>query len=157
MIVGIAFGSNLGDREGNIRAALEQLNVLAVTETSFRVSSIRETEPVDCPEDAKPFLNGVVTFDYGGTPVSLLNATQDIEQQLGRPADREKNQPRTIDLDLLFFGALEMNTPELQLPHPKIAERRFVLEPLAELHPDLILPGQKATIQQLLNRLAEQI
>jgi len=157
MRVGIAFGSNLGDRERNIRVALEQLYVLAATETSFRVSSLIETEPVDCPPDAHPFLNGVVTFDYPGTPISLLNATRQIEKDLGRPPIREKNLPRTIDLDLLFCDDMIVNTPDLQLPHPRITERIFVLEPLAEIHPDLILPGQTKPVSELLKQLRPEL
>lgn len=153
MLAGVAFGSNLGNREAQIRSGLGALQSLATDPATFRVSPLLETDPVHCPPGSGRFLNGVATFDYSGTAPELLSALQTIEQQLGRPRDRARNAPRTLDLDLLFLGPVILESEELVLPHPRISQRRFVLEPLASLHPELVLPGFRKTIRELLRAL----
>ena len=151
---GIALGSNLGDRLASLRAARAQLQNLPVAEPPLLASAVYETEPVGCETGAGAFLNAVVEIGFTGEPTELLAILRAIEQELGRPAAHEKNTSRTIDLDLLYCGSLRVDTAELQLPHPRMHERRFVLQPLAEIRPRLILPGQTESVVQLLRHLA---
>jgi 2-amino-4-hydroxy-6-hydroxymethyldihydropteridine diphosphokinase len=118
-----------------------------------RASAIYETDPVDCPPDSHLFLNAVVALEWAGTAEQLHALTKAIEVKLGRPEDRSLNAPRVIDLDLLTFGQEMIGTPELQIPHPRLHLRRFVLEPFTELSPDLILPGFRLTVASLLANL----
>jgi 2-amino-4-hydroxy-6-hydroxymethyldihydropteridine diphosphokinase len=137
----LALGSNVGDRERNLRAAIELLPVL-------RISPIYETEPVDYTEQPW-FLNLVVEAETDLSPFDLLATTSRIEQELGRVRDIPKG-PRTIDIDILLFGDQIVNTPDLQIPHPRMAERRFVLAPLADLAPDLRHPATRQTVREML-------
>ena len=116
-------------------------------------SSIYLTSPVDCPPDSAPFLNAVLEAELTGDPAALLVDLSKCEEGLGRPAHSKRNAPRTIDLDLLYAGDCEIQSEGLMLPHPRIGERRFVLAPLAEIRPEMILPGQTETIAQLLKKL----
>lgn len=150
---GIAIGSNLGDRAANVREAIQRLQQLSVPERSVLVSSVFQTEPRFCPADSPLFLNAVVEIEWDGEPLDLLEITRGIERELGRSQGGERNSPREIDLDLLYFGDRLMEEQELTLPHPRLVERRFVLEPLAEIRPDLILPGMTQTIGWLLAHL----
>ena len=113
-------------------------------------SAVYETEPVGCEPNADKFLNAVVEFEYEGRPTRLLEQFIQIEETLGRKRDHRRNLSRTIDLDLLYCGDQQINDERLQLPHPRLHLREFVLRPLADIRPDLILPGQKKTIQELL-------
>ncbi len=115
-------------------------------------SAIYETQPVDCEPGAQNFFNAVLEFDYDGDPLELLRELRRIEAELGRPAEHERNTSRAIDLDLLYAGAAKIDSAALQLPHPRISDRRFVLAPLAEIQPELILPNQKETMRRLLAR-----
>lgn len=151
--VGIALGSNLGDKLANIRAASEHLRAIAVPGEPFLAASVYQTEPVHCPPGSPLFYNSVVEIAFEGEPSALLALTQGIEKQLGRHAHPERNAPRVIDVDLLYFSSEMLDTGDLILPHPRIHERRFVLQPLAEIRPDLILPGQTLTIAGLLESL----
>lgn len=135
--VGISLGSNLGDRLAHLRAALDRLSPLRNSD-HLLLSPIYETEPVDCPAGSGAFYNAVVEIESELPPLELLAATQRIERELGRPADRERNSPRTVDLDLLYYGDLKMEEESLVLPHPRIGERAFVLRPLAAIRPDLV-------------------
>lgn len=150
---GIALGSNLGDRLANLRNARAAIERLAKVERPVIASSIYETEPVGCEPGAPTFLNAVIEIGYSGTPDELLKALRDIEAALGRPAAHAKNTSRTLDLDLLYFGDLVMDDATLQLPHPRMHERRFVLKPLNELRPELVLPHQTASVVELLKKL----
>lgn len=118
-------------------------------------SSIWETTPVDCPPGSPKFLNAVVAFipQHGETPESLLKKLQDLEKVLGRQPKKVLNEPRPMDLDLITFGNETRNTPELILPHPRAHLRRFVLQPLCDILPDYILPGQGKSVAELLNAL----
>lgn len=116
-------------------------------------SSILETEPVDCTPDSGAFLNAVAEIEYNGSACQLLGQLQTFERQLGRPSERPVNSPRPLDLDILYFGQEQMNAPDLIIPHPRLSQREFVLKPLAEIRPDLILPGQTQTVQVLCRKL----
>ena len=143
MRYGIALGSNVGDRLAHLRAAMEQL-------APILVSPVYETEPVDCAPDTPMYLNAVVEIESELEPEILLQRLQQIEQSEGRPASHGVNEPRTLDLDLLYAADLVINTPTLTLPHPRMTQRRFVLQPLADIRPDLVLPGCRRTVAELL-------
>lgn len=150
MRAGVALGSNLGDRLANLRNARKKIAALGNVRPPIRASAIYETEPVGCEEGAAKFLNAVVEFEYEGEPRELWGQLAKIEESLGRPSSHVRNASRPIDLDLLYFGQLEIETVELQLPHPRISGREFVLRPLADLQPDLVLPGQSQPVSALL-------
>ena len=134
MKVGISLGSNIGDRGTSIHAAIDRLKTLHEgDEVDFLVASIIETEPVDCVPGTPLFLNTAIELDSSREPLEILDFCQSIERDAGRPAKREKNAPRTIDVDLLYVGDLEMETERLILPHPRMLERDFVMEPLREI------------------------
>ena len=154
MRAGVALGSNLGDRLANLRNARKDIAGLAGALPPMRSSAIYETEPVGCEKGAAKFLNAAIEFDYTRPPDELLHALAGIEKLLGRAGDHPRNVSRTIDLDLLFFGEEILRTAELELPHPRIAGREFVLRPLADICPDRVLPGQTRSIQELLSALA---
>jgi 2-amino-4-hydroxy-6-hydroxymethyldihydropteridine diphosphokinase len=129
----VGVGANLGDREGTIRAALAALpGVVAVSE-------LRETEPVGVV-DQPPFLNGAAALETELPVRELLDVLLEVERELGRER-RERWGPRTIDLDLLLYGGETIDEPGLTVPHPRLHERRFALEPLLDLDPALVVPG----------------
>jgi 2-amino-4-hydroxy-6-hydroxymethyldihydropteridine diphosphokinase len=145
----VGIGSNLGDREGNLRRAVELLAAEDGIEVAA-VSEIRETDPVG-PVEQGPFLNGVVRIETDLGPRELLARLLAVEQRLGR-VRRERWGPRTIDLDLLLYGNQAVDEPGLTVPHPRLHERRFALEPLSDLAPGLEIPG-KGPISALLAEL----
>jgi len=148
-----ALGSNLGDSPAILRAVIERLRT--IVPPPLIVSSFRWTEPVDCPPGSPPFLNAAVAFapPPGETPESLLAKFKQLERDFGRRPKRVANEPRPLDLDLIAFGRQTRQSTELTLPHPRAASRRFVLEPLNEIAPDFVLPGQTQTVSQLLAAL----
>jgi 2-amino-4-hydroxy-6-hydroxymethyldihydropteridine diphosphokinase len=149
MRTAVALGSNLGDRLENLRAARRQFIELDRVQAPVLSSGIYETEPVDCEPGALKFLNAVVEFDYEGDPVQLLEQLVRIEESLGRKRDHPKNISRTIDIDLLYYGDRQIDNERLQLPHPRMHLRKFVLQPLADIRPELIVPGQTKATRQL--------
>ena len=155
--VGIALGSNLdsplGDRLSNIKFARDLLEKLTPDGTDLIQAHVYQSEPLDCPEDSPVFLNTVIELSYDGSPGELLRQTQTIERQLGRDVIREKNAPRIIDIDILYFGTDLYHDAFLTLPHPEMTHRRFVLQPLADIRPELILPGDDITIADHLQHL----
>lgn len=155
MRAGIALGSNLGDRLAHLKTAVEQITRLPMIRPPLLLSSVYETEAVGCGPDAPAFLNAVMEIDCERDPADLLHRLRRIEEAAGRPGKHERNAPRTLDLDLLYVDAHVIATPALELPHPRMHERRFVLEPLAEIRPELVLPGQSETVAALLRRLPE--
>ena len=130
------------------------LQLPGVTAPIF-ASAIYETEPIHCESGAGKFLNAVLEFDYEGDPLELLKRLGELERALGRMPDHPRNVSRKIDIDLLYFGDISMDSDELQLPHPRMHLRRFVLEPLADIRPDLVLPNQRKTVRELLAQLDE--
>lgn len=150
MRTAVALGSNLGDRLENLRIARQQIIELDRIQPPVLSSGIYETEPVDCELGALKFLNAVVEFDYEGDPVQLLEQLVRIEESSGRKRDHPKNISRTTDIDLLYYGDCQIDNERLQLPHPRMHLRKFVLQPLADIRPELIVPGQTKAIRQLL-------
>src|SRR2546421_1454623 len=146
----VGLGSNLGDREENLRRAIDALGSLPGTAVGGKWH-LGETEPVGF-QDQPRFLNGAVELETSLEAFELLGAMLDIERRLGRRRAGVKGGPRTIDLDLLVYDDLQIAEPGLELPHPRLAERRFVLEPLADLDPALAVPGRGA-VETLLAKL----
>jgi 2-amino-4-hydroxy-6-hydroxymethyldihydropteridine diphosphokinase len=167
MRTGIALGSNLGDRMANLRAARKEIVDLvrqrtdspgrANAKSPMRSSPIYETEPVDCEPDAGKFLNAVLEIDYDGDPSELLEQLIRVEESLGRKRDHARNVSRKIDIDLLYADDLNVNNERLQLPHPRLHQRKFVLQPLADIRPDLTLPNQTKTVRELLAQSEDSI
>ena len=149
----VALGANLGDPVRTVRKAAVELAHFSAGPLSL--SNLWQTVPVNCPPGSPLFINAVVMLEPlpGETPESLLEKLHALESRFGRMRDAVINAPRPLDLDLIAFGAETRKGPGLILPHPRAAERRFVLEPLAELDPHFILPGQSKTVQELLHQL----
>jgi 2-amino-4-hydroxy-6-hydroxymethyldihydropteridine diphosphokinase len=145
----VGLGANLGYREGAIRSALELLGAQDGVEV-VAVSTLRDTDPVGRVDQPR-FLNGAAELATTLRPRALLEALSSVERELGRER-RERWGPRTIDLDLLLYGAELVDEPGLTVPHPRLHVRRFALEPLAELDPDLDVPG-RGRVAELLARL----
>ncbi len=143
----LSLGSNVGDRARNLWEAIARLEEAGIR--IRRVSSIYETEPQEV-RDQPWFLNLVAEAETELLPKQLLARTQKIELDLGRKRSRLKG-PRTIDIDILLYGNSVIRTPELTVPHPRMSERRFVLEPLAELAPELRHPVSRRTARDLLS------
>jgi 2-amino-4-hydroxy-6-hydroxymethyldihydropteridine diphosphokinase len=147
----VALGSNLGDRERTLLEAVEALRTEQGVEVAA-VSGFLDTEPVG-PVDQPRFLNGAAALDTALPARALLELLLDVEQRSGRSRDGVPAQgPRTLDLDLLLYGDDEIDEPGLRVPHPRMHERRFVLEPLAEIAPGLEIPG-RGEVQGILARL----
>jgi 2-amino-4-hydroxy-6-hydroxymethyldihydropteridine diphosphokinase len=143
----VGLGANLGDREQTIRGAVAALDAEPAVEV-VAVSALRETEPWG-PVAQPRYLNGVAELETDLGPRALLDALLRVEQGLGRVRSGERWGPRTIDLDLLLVGDQTVDEPGLTLPHPRLHERRFVLEPLAELAPGLVVPGRGEVVALL--------
>ena len=137
----VGVGANLGDREATIRAALAALPGVV------GISALRETDPVGVVEQPS-FLNGAAALETELSPRQLLDALLDLERELGRER-RERWGPRTIDLDLLLYDDETIDEPGLSVPHPRLHERRFALEPLLDLDPELTIPGRGRVIDLL--------
>ncbi|MGA2788908.1 MAG: 2-amino-4-hydroxy-6-hydroxymethyldihydropteridine diphosphokinase [Verrucomicrobiota bacterium] len=146
----VALGSNLGDSRRIILEAMARLQMFS--NEPLLKSSLWQTSPMDCPPNSPPFVNAVVGFkpQKNETPESLLQKLRALEKEFGRTSKKVLNEPRPLDLDLIAFGMEMRNSPEMILPHPRAHLRRFVLQPLVEITPDFILPGQTKTISQLL-------
>lgn len=149
----VALGSNVGDSASTLGKVF--LKLQKFSDEPIVQSSIWQTTPVDCPPGSPLFLNAVVAFipRADETPETLLEKLQDLEKEFGRQPKKILNEPRPLDLDLIAFGIEERSTPSLTLPHPRAHLRKFVLQPLVEIAPDLILPGQTKTVSELLQSL----
>jgi 2-amino-4-hydroxy-6-hydroxymethyldihydropteridine diphosphokinase len=149
----IAMGSNLGDSLQTLQRAFLRLQDLSTA--PVRQSSFWQTTPVDCPPGSPPFLNAVIEIQplQRETPESLLEKLQCLEREFGRLPKKILNEARPLDLDLIAFSGEIRQTQQLVLPHPCAHERRFVLQPLSEIAPNLILPGQSETVTELLQTL----
>lgn len=164
-LVFVAFGSNLGDSRQIILDAMARLQ--RFSDEPILKSSFWQTAPVDCPPDSPKFVNAVAGLvpRADEAPESLLAKLQSLEKEFGRRVKKIVNEPRPLDLDLIAFGneirpaapkrSEGGNSPELILPHPRAHLRRFVLQPLSEIAPDLILPGRAKTVLDLLRDLPE--
>jgi 2-amino-4-hydroxy-6-hydroxymethyldihydropteridine diphosphokinase len=149
----IALGSNLGDSHLVILKAVARLQ--SFSEQPLRKSSLWQSTPVDCPPDSPLFVNAVIGLEprVAETPETLLQKLQALEKELGRQPKKVLNEPRVLDLDLIAFGSETRATLRLTLPHSRAHQRRFVLQPLSEIAPDFILPGQTKSVVQLLAAL----
>ena len=149
-----SLGSNLGDRLANLRTARDA--IAAIPGVTLRASApVYETEPVGCPDEFRdlPYLNTVLLV---GTELSvhrLFEAVSALETALGRRRTARRNTPRTIDIDLVFYASQTVRSSGLVVPHPRFAERRFVLQPLSDLLPAAVLPGQTRSVRELLDAL----
>jgi 2-amino-4-hydroxy-6-hydroxymethyldihydropteridine diphosphokinase len=152
----ISLGSNLGDSRRIILDVMVRLQKFS--NRPLLKSSLWQTSPVNCPPGSLMFVNAVIRLAprVGETPESLLQKLRSLEKEFGRPPKKVLNEPRSLDLDLIAFGTETRNSPELILPHPRAHLRRFVLQPLSEIAPDFILPGQSKTISQLLAELPDE-
>lgn len=153
IIAYLGVGTNLGDRMGNIREALRKLRDLPTIRLG-RVSSVYETAPVGLT-DQPDFLNLIVSVRTGLAPPALLGALLNIENQMGR-VRTERWGPRVIDLDLLLYGGERVSLPELTVPHPRLRERAFVLVPLAEIAPEMTLPGDEKKVADLADSFSRE-
>jgi 2-amino-4-hydroxy-6-hydroxymethyldihydropteridine diphosphokinase len=153
MHFGIALGSNLGDRAENLRRGIALLMESVPGGELIASAALYETDPVDCTPEAQAFLNTVIEIIAPCAPQELHARLKAVESALGRPEQRERNSPRTLDLDLLYADDVVSDDPELILPHPRLHQRRFVLQPLADIRPELVLPGQRAPVAALLQNL----
>ena len=152
MKVGLAFGSNLGDRLKHLQEA--KAYVLSLSNGGWNVASpLYETIPLGCPPNSPKFFNAVVEIKFAGAPKKLLEKLQAYEVTHGRDRDLPKNAARTIDIDILYFGEKEILEKDLVVPHPRMAERRFVLLPLSTVQPDLVVKGTGKTVRMLLREL----
>lgn len=152
----LSLGSNLGDR----RIALERACAALAEEPGLRIlerSPIYETEPVGVPEEeaGRLFLNQVVIVSTDRSPEALSDTVHAIEARWGRTRTGVHGAARVLDIDLIAFGTERRNTPELTLPHPRTRKRRFVLQPLADLRPNLVLPGESRSVAELLRDLPD--
>ena len=150
----MALGSNLGDSRKIVLDAMTRLQ--SFSDQPILKSSLWQTSPVNCPPGSPLFVNAVVGFvpHADETLESLLEKLHKLEREFGRLPKKVLNEPRLLDLDLIAFGTETRNTPDLILPHPRAHLRRFVLQPLGEIAPDLVLPGQNKTVLQLLAELS---
>lgn len=148
----LSLGSNIGEREAHLRGAIEQLE--APDLRVLRVSRTYETEPVDYV-DQRQFLNLVVEAETSLFPLQLLSRVNKIEHALGRVRSVAKG-PRTLDIDILFYGKSVIHSATLEVPHPRLAERRFVLVPLAELAPELRHPVTRQSVSEMLDAAPAQ-
>ena len=146
----VALGSNLGDSNSIILQAMERLQPFS--DAPILKSSLWRTAPVNCPPGSPDFVNAVVGLvpRSSETPETLLKQLQVLEQTFGRQAKKAPNEPRLLDLDLIMFGSQTRSRAELTLPHPRAHLRRFVLQPLSEIAPGLVIAGQEKTVLELL-------
>lgn len=154
MEIGFSLGSNVGDRLQFLRWAKARL-LLSGRAVFVDQSSVYETEPVGVREEYRTmkFLNAILIVESALTPQEWLPAIKKIESDLSRVRTNDRNAPRTIDIDILFAGDQIIDSDLLQIPHPRWAERRFVVEPLADLRPDLVLPDSECPVHKILAQM----
>lgn len=152
---GIALGSNLGDRRSQLECGVEHLLARISGVRLLAAASLYETDPVDCPPDALPFLNTVIELETALSPPEMHTHLLAVEALMGRPGQRAHHAPRTLDLDLLYADSYVSDDPILTVPHPRLHLRRFVLQPLAEIRPHLRLPGLPGDMATLLAGLED--
>jgi 2-amino-4-hydroxy-6-hydroxymethyldihydropteridine diphosphokinase len=150
MRAGVALGSNIEPRLVHLREARRLLLGPYSEMQPVLCSKVYETSPVDCPPGSPPFLNATLEFSTELSPQQLLRKFKSIEAELGRSTAAPRNSPRPIDIDLLYCDNIVLSEPDLTIPHPQMARRRFVLQPLSDIRPELILPTFRRNIRQLL-------
>lgn len=153
-LVFLSLGSNLGNREANLAGAATALETCSEIR-DVRSASYYETPPL-LNTDQPHFLNTVLQLMTDFKPFQLLDTIQHIESMLGRPVEHEKNEPRTIDIDILLHGDSVIETAKLTLPHPQLLYRKFVLVPFSEIAPGVLIPGINRTVSELLNHCPDQ-
>ena len=144
----LALGGNLGDVPQTFNVAIAALGDAGLK--AIKVSSFRQTAPVDCALDTADFTNGAICGLWHDTPEALLKLCQQLEVEAGRPRKHGINSPRPLDIDIIIFGEHQINLPHLTIPHPETGNRRFVLEPVSEIAPDKIIPSLNKTFSELL-------
>jgi 2-amino-4-hydroxy-6-hydroxymethyldihydropteridine diphosphokinase len=151
MEAALSLGSNLGNRMENLRRARAGIGKVPGVRL-LASSSVYETDPVDVAAEHRDrkFLNAAVLVETELTPEALAGRLQALETALGRRRCADRNAPRVVDIDLLYVGAERRERPELRLPHPRWTERRFVVQPLADVAPDRVLPGETRTVREIL-------
>lgn len=155
MKVLIGLGSNLGNRMAHMKSARDFVFSLHEGTPPPACSPLYETDPVGCADHAPPFLNAVVAIESSLEPGDLLRRLRNFERESGRSKHTAKNAPRTMDLDLLCADNLCISTTTLTVPHPRMTTRRFVLQPLADIFPDFVVPGKNQTASALLATLPD--
>lgn len=150
-IIALALGGNCGDVCGNFETALAKLADGGIR--NITMSPLYVTEPVDCPPGSPDFYNAALTGYCGLPPLELLALCKRIEREAGRPEHYPVNSPRPLDIDIILYGNLIYSDEKLTIPHPRAAEREFVLKPLADIAPDLIFPDTGQTVSDLLKKL----
>ena len=145
-----SLGSNVGDRLAILESACDYL---AEIFGGLRLSQVYETEPVGCPAGSPSYLNACVEVSTDMPAEDVLQHCMRIEQELGRTRNGVYGAPRTCDIDVILYGELQQNTPALTLPHPRAHEREFVLRPLCDIDPQLVLPGQTLSVSDMLAAL----
>jgi 2-amino-4-hydroxy-6-hydroxymethyldihydropteridine diphosphokinase len=155
--IGLSMGSNLGDRLRNLRRARGEM-AASDGVTLLASSRLYETEPVDVlPENmGLRYLNAVVVIGTDRSPAAIAERAHEIEAEMGRERTVDRNAPRPLDIDLIYAGAMRVHTGALTLPHPRWQERRFVVQPLADVRPDLVVPGQSRPVRGVLASLPER-
>jgi len=146
--IAIALGGNIGNSKTIFCSAISELGKGGVE--NIKKSALFHSKPENCPPGSPDFTNAALIGEWAGSPDELLKLCQQIEISTGRPAKHDFNAPRTLDLDIILFGSEIINSPDLQIPHPRAASRLFVLKPLAEIAPDWIFPGINKTVKQIL-------
>jgi len=157
METGLSLGSNLEDRQAHLKDATER--IARISGVSFsQQAPIYETDPVDVPEEYRrlSFLNTVLIVECDLDVHDLFQKLRDIEALMGRERGSERNAPRTIDIDILYAGELQLSEADLTLPHAQATKRRFVVQPLADVRPSLVLPGETRTMQEILLALTDE-
>jgi 2-amino-4-hydroxy-6-hydroxymethyldihydropteridine diphosphokinase len=152
----VALGSNLGDRLANMRAARAAIVDLPGVAPPILSSPVYETEPIGLEPGAQNLLNAVIEVEYGGEPNELLEQLLKIEESLGREREHAPNMSRTIDVDLLYCDERTIDNERLKLPHPRMHLRKFVLQPLADIRPKLVLPNETRSVRELLAQLSDR-
>lgn len=153
--VGIGLGSNMGNRSQHLKEALLFLEHLSF-ESYLEVSSFYETSPVDCLQGTGSFLNAVAIIKSDQKPEFFLEKLREFERKQGRAKIYKKNSSRPLDLDILFWGGQTIKSETLIVPHPYLLQRRFVLQPLCDLRPNLILPGETKPLHYFLTHLTNK-
>jgi 2-amino-4-hydroxy-6-hydroxymethyldihydropteridine diphosphokinase len=152
MKVGLGLGSNIGDRLLNLQQAKRYL--LSLSQEGWHLASpLYETDPIGCAPGSPNFLNAVLEIEFEGAPKTLLKKVQAYETAHGRDRSTGRNAPRAIDIDILYFGEKELVEKDMVIPHPRMADRRFVLVPLSTIRPDMIVKGTGKTVKMLLREL----